>query len=174
MKRSDVVRIEAVETENKPPPEFGEAKLRNALVKIRKADPLEAPTKSSAWDTGWKPPRSKWASMKTGREPGKTIPFPVSADDLKPGNYEPFPVAPGGQSGPPPAYREGQTIPKAGSLQEPPRAIHLGDVPKRANEKWQAPGFVFSERPALERSPLPVSAPPAIPVTRNPSDLPQL
>jgi hypothetical protein len=109
--------------------------------------------------------------MKTGREPGKTISFPVSADDLNPGNYEPFPVAPGGQSGPPPAYREGQTVGKAGSLQEPPRIINLGDTPKRANEKLQAPGLVFSERPSVERPTRPVTPPP--PTPRNPEDLPQ-
>src|ERR1017187_3043131 len=174
MKRSEVSHHGAIETENKPPPDFGGAKLRDPLVKIRKADPLEAPSMRSAWDSGWRPPRSNWASMKTGREPGKTIPFPVSADDLKPGNYEPFPVAPGGQSGPPPVYREGQTIAKAGSLQEPPPVIHLGDMPKRANEKWQAPGLVFSERPTVERTPLPVPPPPPIIVPKNPDDLPQL
>jgi hypothetical protein len=174
MKRSEVAGVEAIETENKPPPDFGGPKLREPLVRIRKADPSETPPMRPAWDSGWKPPRSSWASMKTGLEPGKTIPFPVSADDLKPGNYEPFPVAPGGQSRPPPAYREGQTIAKAGSLQEPPPVIHLGDMPKRANEKWQAPANVFSERPGVERAPLPVLSPPQIVVPKNPDDLPQL
>src|ERR1017187_6115802 len=41
MKRSEISRVEAIETENKPPPDFGGPKLREALVRIRKADPLE-------------------------------------------------------------------------------------------------------------------------------------
>lgn len=174
MKRSEVSRIEAIETENKPPPDFGNAKLREPLVRIRKTDPLEPPSMKSGWDSGWKPPRSSWASMTTGRDPGRTIPFPASANDLKPGNYEPFPVAPGGQSGPPPAYREGQTIPKAGSLREPPGVIHSGEMPKRANEKRQAPGLDFSERPAIEAPALPVPPPPKIPAASDPDALPHL
>ncbi len=173
MKQAEVARIEAIETANRPSPDFGNAKLRQAFVTIRPDSPRDKPSLGIAWDSGCKPPRSKWASIKTGREPGKTIPFPVSADDLKPGNYEPFPVAPGGQSGPPPAYREGQTIPKAGSLREPPRVIHLGDMPKRANEKGQAPGLVFSEVPSVERPPLPVPPPTPIVTPKNPDDLPQ-
>lgn len=150
MKKSEVSKIEAIETENTPPPDYGSAKLHSNLSGIRPAGPLDRPSTHEGWDAGWKPPRSRWASMKTGREPGKTIAFPVSSDDLKPGNYEPFPVAPGGQSGPPPAYVEGRTVPKAGSLQEPPKGIQFGDAPKRANEKVAAPALVFSQPPGVE------------------------
>jgi hypothetical protein len=173
MKRSEVSRVEAIETENKPAPDYGNAKLREPLIRIRKADPLEAPSMKSGWDAGWKPPRSNWASMTTGRDPGLTIAFPVSADDLKPGNYEPFPAAPGGQSGPPPAYREGQTIPTAGSLRAPPGVIHSGEMPKRANEKRPAPGLDFSEKPRVDPPPL-VPPPATTPTATNPDDLPHL
>jgi hypothetical protein len=169
LRRSDVARVEQIEADNKPPVDLGKATLKQvaapnsnaARARIRASEKLfvdAGGAGSSDEILSWAPKMSAYRGYPWGDDqPGNRVAFPVSRDDLLPGNYRPFPVGRGGQSGDPPMIQEGRGLPKAGSLQEPPKAMLFPDPPSTANVQAPAAPLVFSERPHTDE----VLSPPA-------------
>ena len=153
LRRSDVARIEVVDSPNKPSLDLGRATARHAAAPgAAAAQEKVEPRPGGAW---WAEARAANGSTRPGyaagdEQPGRTVAFPVSRDDLLPGNYRPFPAGPGGQSGPAPVMSEGQGVPKAGSLKEAPQVIHLPDAPTSSNMQVPAPPLVYSEKPHVD------------------------
>jgi hypothetical protein len=147
LRRSEVARVERIEADNKPPVDFGKATLKRVATArpgaLHAQNPLERQ----------EPPAEEveYRRYLPGDDhPGNRVAFPVSRDDLLPGNYRPFPAGPGGQSGDAPKIKEGRGVPKAGSLREPPMAIRLADPPATANIQVPAAPLVFSEKPHID------------------------
>ena len=145
LRRSEVARVERIEADNKPPVDLGKATLKK-LAERRLA--VQAQIRSGAEPPVEEPEYRRY--LPGDDHPGNRVAFPVSRDDLLPGNYRPFPVGPGGQSGDAPMIKEGRGVPKAGSLREPPMAIRLADPPATANIQVPAAPLVFSEKPHID------------------------
>jgi hypothetical protein len=155
LRRSEVARVEAVETLNRPPLDLGRATVKEAGAPGVPVVPAKVEPRPGG--VRWAEARAAAAAkgMRPGYapgddQPGRTVAFPVSRDDLLPGNYRPFPAAPGGQSGPAPTMAEGQGVPKAGSLQEPVKVIQLPNAPASANMQLPAPPLVYSDKPHVD------------------------
>lgn len=176
LRRSEVANVEQIEADNKPPVDLGRATMKQ--VAAPKPPGLQARTRPSeklfveAGGAGLSDDSApSWAlKMPAYRgypqgddQPGNRVAFPVSRDDLLPGNYRPFPVGRGGQSGDPPMLQEGNGLPKAGSLQEPPKAMLFADPPATSNRQIPAAPLVFSEKPHIDELP---SSPAAVIVPR--------
>ena len=170
LRRSDVARVEQIEADNKPPLDLGRATVKQV------AAPKPAALPSGDSSPSWAPKMPAYRSQPQGDDmPGNRVAFPVSRDDLLPGNYRPFPTAngvvhhrgdpPGGvQSGPPPMIEEGRGTPKAGSLAEPPKALQFPEPPASPNMQVPVAPLVYSEKPHIDDAESPKTpAPPRRP-----------
>jgi hypothetical protein len=171
LRRSDVARVEQMEADNKPPLDLGRATLKQVAAPKPAAlqrrpfveNPGIGPTSDSS--PSWAPKMPAYRRYPQGDSmPGNRVAFPVSRDDLLPGNYREFPAGRGGQSGPPPMIEEGRGTPKAGSLAEPPKALQFPEPPASANIQVPAAPLVSSEKPHIDEIQSPkTTAPPRRP-----------
>jgi hypothetical protein len=151
LRRSEVARIIQMENLNRAPLDLGGASLKRAVVGVPVGVPSVPSRRLSVEETS--SPSGSVRSRGYGAgdyTPGNRVAFPVSRDDLLPGNYSPYPAGRGGQTGPPPMLREGMGVPKAGTLREPPEAILLHDAPTAANMQVPAPALIYDEKPHVD------------------------
>ncbi|MGH9369187.1 MAG: hypothetical protein ACRD3M_16115 [Thermoanaerobaculia bacterium] len=148
LRRSEVARVEIIEADNKPPLDLGRATIKQVAAP-RPAIPAHAAAETAGDSMPAKAPAIRHYPVGDD-QPGRSVAFPASRDDLLPGNYRPFPAGRGGQSGPLPMIEEGRGVPKAGSLQEPPKAIQLPEPPASANIQVPVAPLVYSEKPHVD------------------------
>ena len=147
LRRSEVARIIQIESLNKAPLDLGGTSLKRAVVGVPSI-PSRRPSVEGASSPG---DSARSRSYGAGDyRPGSRVAFPAARDDLLPGNYNPYPAGPGGQTAPPPMLAEDIGVPKAGTLREPPQVILLQDPPAATNVQVPAPPIIYAEKPHVD------------------------
>ena len=157
LRRSEVARVERIESDNKPQVDLGQATLKKVAAARPTAHEAQSPLERQE-PPGEEPEYRRY--LPGDDHPGNRVAFPVSRDDLLPGNYRPFPAGRGGNSGDAPVIEEGRGIPKAGSLLEPPNAVQLANPPANPNMQVPTAPLVYSEKPRVDETRPPKKTPP--------------
>ncbi len=146
LRASGVARVVPIDSLDKAPLDLGGAVVRSPAF-TGGAAPPPVPLESTAPTA---PPPAPRRYAPGDDQPGNRVAFPVSRDDLLPGNYRPYPAGPGGQTAPLPLLADGAATPKAGLLAEPPHAIVVEDPPCTLNRSVSPPGLAFAEYPRVD------------------------
>ena len=154
LRRTEVVRVEQIESENRPPLDLGGATTKQPPAPKSERARDRRRDVAAGGSPSWSPKMPAYRGYAQGDDmPGNRVAFPVSRDDLLPGNYRAFPAGHGGQSGDAPMLEEGRGLPKAGSLAEPPKVLQFWEPPNGANVQVPTVPLVFSEKPRVEQNP---------------------